>query len=282
MVSAAKKREKEREREQKKHTRYGVFVWRGDGRYRATDAIKVYKSAAAAQKHVDRLYDAGETQYVVRSFTVALPRANPSRGGTSRYIYPAEKHFPVGDVEHERRALAYVAAGRGTPEQIVHVPAWLAKHARDADVKAEAKAAVKAWRSKGKGAIAQGLRAIRSRARKARARNPGSINVLVTPTRQGWSLEPAGAGPYYAYGRRLLLEAAATAPAGRAAHAVELMAARGPLVTLRSQKAMEEVARKAHVGASTIGALESGAQATIRMPMRLWRRLLSNETGLRV
>ena len=47
---------KARERERKKSERWGVFVWRGDNLYRETDAVRIYKNKAAAEKFADANY----------------------------------------------------------------------------------------------------------------------------------------------------------------------------------------------------------------------------------
>lgn len=46
---------------------YGVFVWRGDGGYKKSDAIKIYKSASAAQKFADKNI---ASNYVVRNMSL--------------------------------------------------------------------------------------------------------------------------------------------------------------------------------------------------------------------
>lgn len=189
---------------------------------------------------------------------------NTSKGGTSRYIYPGGKKFPVGDAEHERRALAYVKAGRGTPEQIIYVPEWLAKHARDPDVKKAAKAAVSSWKKTGTGLVLKGLKAIKSRARK---RNPAgkSIKILAIPPASGkgaWSLEPVGKRDYYAYARMLLLKAALSRPAKGRAKAVARAAERGPVVKMRPGAGLGLEGKKALV---------------LRMPESAYLRLLDKQ-----
>ena len=42
---------------------YGIFVWRGDGRYLKSDAVKMYFREADAQKYADAHR---EKNYVVR------------------------------------------------------------------------------------------------------------------------------------------------------------------------------------------------------------------------
>lgn len=38
---------------------YGIFEWRGDGKYYAADAVKIYKSKNAADKYADKLNGPG-------------------------------------------------------------------------------------------------------------------------------------------------------------------------------------------------------------------------------
>jgi hypothetical protein len=45
---------------------YYVLAWTGTGNYNATDAVRTYKSASAAQKYADKLNETGGC-YVVRS-----------------------------------------------------------------------------------------------------------------------------------------------------------------------------------------------------------------------
>jgi hypothetical protein len=52
-----------------------------------------------------------------------------------RYIFPERKRFPVYDVEHERRALAYVKAGRIAEKDIPAVLRYLREEARDPGVR---------------------------------------------------------------------------------------------------------------------------------------------------
>lgn len=38
----------------KENLEYGVFKWRGDGKYNRSDAVKIYKSKAAAEKQAEK------------------------------------------------------------------------------------------------------------------------------------------------------------------------------------------------------------------------------------
>ena len=79
-----RQRELERERAAlaKATTRYALFVWRGDGRYSASDAVggKLYASQKVAERAANRSYEAYRAgklaePYVVRDVRVgdALP-----------------------------------------------------------------------------------------------------------------------------------------------------------------------------------------------------------------
>lgn len=72
--------------------------------------------------------------------------------------------FPVGDIHHERKALQYVQAGRCAPGECEKIVRYLAKHARDPEVKARAKM--------GAGMILEGAYRAKRKRRRTRSRRP--------------------------------------------------------------------------------------------------------------
>jgi len=67
LVRRMRELEREQEQERKRRTRYGVFVWREDARYRPEGAVKVYRREVDANKYADANY---VLNYVVRPFTI--------------------------------------------------------------------------------------------------------------------------------------------------------------------------------------------------------------------
>lgn len=55
LVRAQKKLAAEQERKRKQSTRFGLFHWRGDGRYKQSAAIRTYKSEKVADKAARKL-----------------------------------------------------------------------------------------------------------------------------------------------------------------------------------------------------------------------------------
>jgi hypothetical protein len=88
----------------------------------------------------------------------------PRSKATSRCVFGKGPtcRFPVGDVYHERKALQYVQAGRCAPGDCEAVLAYLAKRARDPEVRQRAK--------KERGAILQSAYRAKRKRRKTRAR----------------------------------------------------------------------------------------------------------------
>lgn len=74
---------------------------------------------------------AGAFAFVLSRSSYGYAVDNP--GG--RYIFPEREAFPVHDAEHERRALAYVKAGRIAERDIPAVLRYLREEARDPDVR---------------------------------------------------------------------------------------------------------------------------------------------------
>jgi hypothetical protein len=60
---------REREAEQAKRTRYGVFVWEAANMYRPASALKLFKRAKLAHQHIERTAKPDDN-WVVRSFEV--------------------------------------------------------------------------------------------------------------------------------------------------------------------------------------------------------------------
>lgn len=56
-----------REASKPRKTDWGLFVWRGDGRYWRAGAVKVFKTEGGAERAAQRLYDADHSSpYVAR------------------------------------------------------------------------------------------------------------------------------------------------------------------------------------------------------------------------
>lgn len=59
---------REREAAEKARRRaqdWGLFVWRGDGRYWRKDAVKVFKTEGGAERAASRAYDADRSSQLV-------------------------------------------------------------------------------------------------------------------------------------------------------------------------------------------------------------------------
>jgi len=50
----------------KTEPKHGVFVWKGDNRYKLSQAVKTFKSEKLAKKHADKLNETNAV-YVVRT-----------------------------------------------------------------------------------------------------------------------------------------------------------------------------------------------------------------------
>lgn len=79
-------RQREGREENPGEPKYGVFLWRGDGRYRQSDAVKKYTQRGAAERHAETLnetyqnLEGGGGGYVVRELQYLL---NPRRRNRS-------------------------------------------------------------------------------------------------------------------------------------------------------------------------------------------------------
>lgn len=49
--------------------RYGIFAWRGDGKYEMKDAVKLYANQMSAEKFASKNADKG---YVVRTLSLIV------------------------------------------------------------------------------------------------------------------------------------------------------------------------------------------------------------------
>lgn len=54
-----------REASKPRKTDWGLFVWRGDGRYWRAGAVKVYKTQSGAEKAASKLYDEDRSSTIV-------------------------------------------------------------------------------------------------------------------------------------------------------------------------------------------------------------------------
>lgn len=92
-----------KEKAARKLLEYGVFVWRGDGRYSRADAVKIYKSEAAAEKFARANRD---KNYVVRSLNYFSNSGAKKKGRRrNKTIIKAKtiNHLDVSKVHNPRR-----------------------------------------------------------------------------------------------------------------------------------------------------------------------------------
>jgi len=110
MVKAAKVRAAALDKKKKAATTYGIFVWETAGMYRPESAVKVYKSRAVAEKYVDKMYDLGETEYVVRTIVDMEYMRNPSQP-LMRLGYSPHGKPLIGEIDEQDVRYVHVFSG---------------------------------------------------------------------------------------------------------------------------------------------------------------------------
>lgn len=198
------------------------------------------------------------------------------------YVFDEEKKFPVYDVEHERRAWAYVKAGRISIEQIPEVVVYLAENASDLKVRQEAAQAWEDWSEKGRGQVRETIDIIEGRVEKLR-RNAQNVTVdLYIDDDKTLIVTPTGAGPDEDYRRELSFAIARQYSGEERAEAIMSLWDDDPaLGSVKGFRESQRVLKEIGIDKDDLEDLEAGVTLQLLIPVRMFEKILTNTWGVK-